>query len=168
MPDPNPNRHPNPNPNRHPNPNPHPHPNPNPDSTLTLTLTAQFIAEDDSITSLCLSRDARHVLVNVASDEIHAWDLQAKALVHRYRGQKQGRFVIRSAFGGHDEALVASGSEDSQVYIWSRHSGALLEVLPGHSGTVNAIAWNPADPHMFASASDDHTVRVWGVAASER
>ena len=49
------------------------------------------------------------------------------------------------------------------MYIWHRHNSSLLEVLPGHSGSVNAVAWNPRDPHMFASASDDHTVRIWGV-----
>jgi len=130
---------------------------------LLNTTDDNVICEEESITSLALSRDARHVLVNVASEEIHAWDLEMKQRVHRYQGQKQGRFVIRSAFGGQDEGLVASGSEDSQVYIWNRHTSALLEVLPGHSGTVNAVAWNPADPLMFASASDDHTVRVWGL-----
>lgn len=56
----------------------------------------------------------------------------------------------------------ARRSEDSQVYIWKRADGALLEVLPGHSGAVNAVAWSPVQHDLFASASDDHTVRIWG------
>jgi len=130
---------------------------------LMLTAQEHVIDEADSITSLSLSRDSRHLLVNTASEGIHAWDLATKQLIHRYQGQKQGRFVIRSAFGGCNEAFVVSGSEDSQIYVWHRHNATLLEVLAGHSGTVNAVAWNPRDPYMMASASDDQTVRIWGV-----
>lgn len=37
----------------------------------------------------------------------------------------------------------------------------LVETLEGHiSGCVNSIAWNPADPSMFASAGDDCAVRM--------
>ena len=51
------------------------------------------------------------------------------------------------------------------MYIWHLRTGELLHVLPGHSGSVNAVAWNHANPYLFASASDDRTVRVWGLAS---
>ena len=119
-----------------------------------------WIEESDSITSLCLARDGRHALISTAREEIRLWDLATQTLLQRYTGHRQGRLVIRACFGGADDSLVLSGSEDSQVYTWHRHSGALLHVLPGHSGAVNAVAWRPGAA-MFASASDDGTVRLW-------
>lgn len=50
--------------------------------------------------------------------------------------------------------------QDGRVYVWNREQGTLLERLEGHVGTVNCVAWNPAVCNMFASAGDDHTVRM--------
>ena len=72
-----------------------------------------------------------------------------------------GRFVIRSAFGGADNAFVGTGSESSLVHIWHRESCQLLASMEGHAATVNAVAWNPKNDHMLASASDDHKVIIW-------
>lgn len=92
--------------------------------------------------------------------EIHLWNLPEGRIVRKYSGYKQGLFVIRSCFGGWDERFVISGSEDSKVYIWHRENGNLIQTLDGHDRSVTMVAWNPTNPTMFASASDDNTVRM--------
>ncbi|RRT69146.1 hypothetical protein B296_00001649 [Ensete ventricosum] len=84
--------------------------------------------------------------------------------------------VLMIAWSPDDRQLLTCGMEEVvrrwdvhsgeclQVYIWHRGSGDLVEALPGHSGAVNCVSWNPSNPHMLASASDDHTVRVWGLS----
>ncbi|RKP06894.1 WD40-repeat-containing domain protein [Thamnocephalis sphaerospora] len=113
-----------------------------------------------NISSVVLSADARYALVNLSSESIHIWDLDNSKLVRRYNGHAQERFVIRSCFGGIDEGLVASGSEDNSVYLWHRDSEKLIAELSGHEMAVNDISWHPHDPCVFASASDDHTIRL--------
>lgn len=134
---------------------------------LLLDREAEFerlIEEDQVITSFSLSKDNKFLLVNLINQEIHLWSIEGDLkVVAKYKGHKRSRFIIRSCFGGFEQAFIASGSEDSQVYIWHRGTGELLLALPGHSGSVNSVSWNPANPHMLASVSDDRTIRIWGL-----
>ena len=62
--------------------------------------------------------------------------------------------------------LLATGSADSTVRTWplDAATGALrraADVLRGHAGTVDALAWSPTDAHVLASGSVDRTVRFW-------
>ncbi|CAG8589791.1 8173_t:CDS:10 [Paraglomus brasilianum] len=133
---------------------------------LITKMEEEPIEETAHVTSVCLSDDCRYALVNLATSEIHLWDIEEKHLVRKYFGQKQGKYVIRSCFGGLGQGFVVSGSEDSNIYAWNRQHTTLLEVLSGHRGIVNSVNWNPVDPHMFASAGDDHTIRIWGISDS--
>ncbi|KAF7731509.1 hypothetical protein EC973_009273 [Apophysomyces ossiformis] len=119
------------------------------------------IPVQDTITSLTLTKDGRYALLNVQEvQELHLWDLETQSIVRKYCGHTQGNYIIRSTFGGDDESFVLSGSEDDCVYVWSREHGVVLEVLEGHTKTVNCISWSPINPMMFASASDDATIRM--------
>ncbi|KDQ07069.1 hypothetical protein BOTBODRAFT_120606 [Botryobasidium botryosum FD-172 SS1] len=120
------------------------------------------IPQSGELTSVQISSDSQYALINRSVDEVHLWDLNSKRMVRRYMGHQQFRHVIRSCFGGANESFIVSGSEDGKVYIWHRDSCALLEALPGHGqGSVNTVAWNPQDEGMFASCSDDCTIRIW-------
>ncbi|KAF8115682.1 hypothetical protein N665_0025s0142 [Sinapis alba] len=123
-----------------------------------------LIEEGDTITSFSLSNDSKYVLVNLQNQEIRLWNIEGDPkIVTRYKGHKRSRFLIRSCFGGYKQGFIASGSEDSQVYIWHRSTGKLILELPGHAGAVNCVSWSPTNLHMFASASDDGTIRIWGL-----
>ncbi|XP_021841909.2 WD repeat-containing protein 26 homolog isoform X1 [Spinacia oleracea] len=124
----------------------------------------RLIEEDEVIISFSLSDDNKFLLVNLINQDIHLWSLEGDfKVVSKYKGHKRTRFLIRSCFDGVEQGFIASGSEDSQVYIWHRGTGELLLALPGHSGTVNCVSWNLCNPRMMASASDDRTIRVWGL-----
>ncbi|KAL0327935.1 UNVERIFIED_CONTAM: WD repeat-containing protein 26 [Sesamum calycinum] len=139
------------------------------ESTILLfgweTKSEKFIEEDQTIISFALSEDRKFLLISLSNEELHLWNIDGSAkLVAKYKGHKRSRFVVRSCFGGLNQAFIASGSEDSQVYIWHRLSGELILTLAGHSGAVNCVSWNPTNPHMLASASDDRTIRIWGLS----
>ena len=59
-----------------------------------------------------------------------------------------------------DSRLVASGSHDRTVRVWSADTGALQQTLEGHTGRVESVAFSP-DSRLVASGSHDETVRVW-------
>lgn len=132
-----------------------------------VTNAEHVISEEHPITSLSLSTDGMFFIVNLNSQEIHMWDVAGKwRKPFKYAGHRQHKYVIRSCFGGFNSAFIASGSENSEVYIWNRQRSEPIEVLTGHSMTVNCVSWNPRNPRMLASASDDHTVRIWGPSVS--
>ncbi|KYK70972.1 WD domain, G-beta repeat-containing protein [Toxoplasma gondii TgCatPRC2] len=123
------------------------------------------------IYSVCASALSNQILINFADARpvIRLWDTDEHRSVQRYRGHKQGCYVIRSTFGGVNEAFVVSGSEDSQVYIWHRFYGSLLYVLSGHASTVNAVAWPYLSGGLWMiSASDDHVILFWHVRRQNR
>lgn len=91
-------------------------------------LTGLTIEEQCSITSMFVSQDQRHLLLNLAQQRIHLHEVgnpltntpspnASAGPLQKYLGsqEQRGRFVVRSCLGGINQAFVLSGSEDCKV-----------------------------------------------------
>ncbi|KAI5211599.1 WD domain-containing protein, partial [Aureobasidium subglaciale] len=124
-------------------------------------LKLQEWVMEDRLTCATLSRDGKSLLVSMNEGRLVLLNSDTGEVLQRYTGLSQSEFVIRSTFGGAGENFVISGSEDSRVYIWRKHTGQLVVALEAHPpGTVNSVAWHPTNPAIFASAGDDRRVRM--------
>ncbi|OAA66082.1 WD domain protein [Cordyceps fumosorosea ARSEF 2679] len=112
-------------------------------------------------TSVSISEDSKHMLLNKHDGEAQLIEIETRVHKQKFLGHTGGQFLIRSSFGGANEGFVVSGSEDGNILIWHKNTGAAVERLPGHKPRCNAVAWNPADPCMLASAGDDSKVKIW-------
>jgi WD40 repeat protein len=61
------------------------------------------------------------------------------------------------------DGTLVSGGYDATLRLWSA-SGRPEAVLTGHGALVNAVRFSP-DGARLASASSDHTARIWDVAS---
>jgi WD repeat-containing protein 26 len=70
-----------------------------------------------TLTCVTVTRDSRHILVNLSSGEIQLLDIETGDPIRTFDGQEQGRYIIRSCFGGAAENFVLSGSEGKPLSI---------------------------------------------------
>ncbi len=83
-----------------------------------------------------------------------------------WRGALEGHAgTVRVLAFSPDGQLIATGSADRTVRVWTR-SGRVLATLEGHEDHVTALSWHPGSGRL-ASSSFDTTVRVWDARRDE-
>lgn len=65
-----------------------------------------------------------------------------------------------------DGTILATGSHDRTIRLWSTQTGRQLAVIKGHGSVVQALTWSP-DGKYLISGSGDATVAMWDVTASQ-
>ena len=113
---------------------------------------------------LCFSPDGS-VLAAAGFDKVlRLWDVEHGKLLQTLEGHRRAVFALR--FSPDGSLLVSGGGaalnpfgNDNDLRLW-RVSSSQMRALRGHSDVVNALCFSP-DGSAIASASDDHSVRLW-------
>jgi len=79
---------------------------------------------------------------------------------HVYVSWKDILAMLVSCLSPDGQQLV-SGSYDSTVRLWNMSTGAILQVMTGHTSSVHLLTYSPNGMHIASSSGDDRTVRIW-------
>jgi serine/threonine protein kinase len=74
--------------------------------------------------------------------------------------------LVRTVAISPDGQLLASGSYDRTIKLWSLRTGEVLHTLIGHTNRVSCLAISP-DGQILASGSYDRTIKLWALPTGE-
>ncbi|HEX4713597.1 MAG TPA: serine/threonine-protein kinase [Ktedonobacteraceae bacterium] len=84
------------------------------------------------------------------------WDSATGLPYHTYAGANN------SAAWSLAGTYLATGGKDKIVSLWDTSTSKLIRTYQGHTAPINVVRWSP-DGSLIASASDDHTVRIFAL-----
>ncbi|EGD79797.1 hypothetical protein, variant [Salpingoeca rosetta] len=128
------------------------------------TRTTPTTATNTTTTHTCPRDTTTSALVPLQPPQVRTWDASAYMTdeLRQSRIETGHDESCRSCSWSPDGTMVASGSDDRSLRVWSTDAGQKITVFRDHDDWVNSIAWSP-DSGKIVSGCGDGVVRVWSV-----
>ena len=153
----------------------------NPD---TYTVLVNFDANDDAVYSLAYSTEEDVIVSGSADNTVRTWRVtpagngngiavergsleMTGALVREYNGHQGAVYSVDSGSvllgtTNNRVTMIASGSADTSVIIWSLRSGNRYETFDASMDAVYAVQFSP-NGEFVAAGGRDGKVRLWNL-----
>uniref|UniRef100_A0A8B9E5S9 RB binding protein 4, chromatin remodeling factor n=1 Tax=Anser cygnoides TaxID=8845 RepID=A0A8B9E5S9_ANSCY len=105
------------------------------------------------------------------------WDLRnLKLKLHSFESHKDEIFQVQ--WSPHNETILASSGTDRRLNVWDLSKigeeqspedaedgpPELLFIHGGHTAKISDFSWNPNEPWVICSVSEDNIMQVWQMA----
>ena len=128
-------------------------------STGTTAAFAQLRGHGGPVRALAISADGQSAISGSFDSTAIRWSLMRNAAEQVLRFHADAVNAVALLGGGR----AATAGADGRIAIWSPGKTEPDTVLEGHTAPIVALAVSP-DGATLASASWDHTVRLWPLA----
>ncbi len=115
----------------------------------TGAVTASWLAHNDTIFDLALSRDGK-LLATAGGDRlVKIWDFATRKEIAKLEGHTAQ--VLAVAFDEKGTQLI-SGGADQDLKLWDVKTKERINSLGRHSAAVTSLVWIPNGPTIFAAS----------------
>lgn len=116
--------------------------------------------------SLAFSRSGKQLASAGGDNAVVIWEAEGDGEDDSYRMRStvtgmHERTVYSVDWARVGANLLATGSADNCVRVLTGDSPVTQLAVGSHTADVNCVRWNPRQPNILASCSDDMTVRIW-------
>ena len=113
----------------------------------------------DRVQDMVVSADGRYLACSGLFDDIFLWDLPARKLLRKLTGHTES---VRSVALDGEAGLVASGSFDKSVRVWSISTGEVVwERADAHPHGLSYVALSGSGKAVVSFGVNDDVVRAW-------
>lgn len=98
---------------------------------------------------------------------IHVYNYDNKIQKLRSFRAASDCFITSMAVHPTHPYVLSSAYRDIKLWDWNNGWECTQSSVQEHTDTIHKVAFNPMNTSIFASASDDHTVKVWSIGSPE-
>ncbi len=115
------------------------------------------------VLTVAASADGRWIASGADGRVVRIWDARTLEQHAALEGHEERIRVVAFGPGQGQHALLASGSADGRVGLWSPENRSPVAMLDAAAGEIHALAWSPDAAWLGAGAADG-SVLVWDMA----
>jgi len=131
-----------------------------PKRTSNLQAPIMLLTGHNGAVFSCRFSPSGSSLVSSSFDQsIFLWNVYNDC--QNYNVLKGHKGAVLEVDWSRDGSTIVSAATDKTGSLWDAETGQRIKKLKGHTSYVNACAAARRTPHLFATSSDDGTIKLW-------